>query len=1213
MTFKESPTEKRSMPARMLWTFAAVWLCLLLWGNSVSQAQLITGSFSGIVQDQTGAVVSKATVTLTNQGTKDSRKTLSNDSGYFTFAGVNPGTYSVFVEAQGFKSWKQSELTLNAGDSREISGIQLIVGSSSESVEVAAASQETVPTDNGERSAVISTHDIERLSIESRNASELLKILPGVTSVANGTGNGLGFDFSNASSTGSAVGVGLSTNGAPYRGGTAYILDGANIIDPGCNCWSIAVVNPDMTQEVKIQTSNFGADSANGPVIVNSISKSGSAEFHGQGYLYARNGVLNSNLWENNHNGVKRTGDAYYYPGGNIGGPVRIPGTDFNKNNKLLFWAGYEYFWQNLGSSTIFQSWVPSDGMKAGNFTANGAGNSALCPTGFSSSATNWCNDLSGAYGPDGSKITDPSKLPVDAGAKALMSLFPAANVDPATHNGYNYYSAASSQHNGYVWRARVDYNLNDNTKLFVSFQEGNDTNTTPAHIWWNPTGAVPYPGGAIQNPTTSRVLTGNMLNIISPTLTNEFVVAWGWVSSPMKPTNVSASAISTIGYPYGTVFNGSKIAPGINSAGTSTFPDMSQPDIWSSGGQYPVKKATPSFTDNVTKVYKNHTFKLGAFTELVSNYQGSFVNYNGMFTFGNSIQADAFNPSLTIGSGNPTANLVMGIAKAFTQTSSDPLTDMAYRTIAAYVMDDWKVFPRLTVNIGFRFDHIGRWYDRSGEGMAVWLPGRYENDLAAGKTYPGVSWHGIEPGIPNSGSPTRTAYTSPRFGMAYDLFGKGKTVLRGGWGQYRWNDQYNDYGGPLGTAQMMKTYNSPTGNMTFAEIGALGSSSSSLGSVASTVSVADPKDFEIPATYAYNFTISQQMPWRTLLEVAYVGNNTKKLLMGGQSAGSAIAGGAFINQNKIALGAVFKPDPVTGKAAPSDPDNTGSYNLTDYYPYYKGYGQNSINMLTHVGYSSYNGLQLAWVKQTGRLSFNVNYTWSKSMGIVNSTLDAFSVHGNYGILNIDRPHVINTSYAYDLKKLYHGDSKILGGVANNWTISGITTWQSGGNLQALSSQNLGLSIKDTTANENITSLSYFGTNAQTILLKQTCDPKSGLKSHQLINVSCFAPPTLGQQGIRQFPYLSGPGYNNTDLTVFKSFNITERQKVEFRAAAFNVFNHPLWKFSSNNLITPSFSTADRVNFASTSQSNLSTGQTWGMLDAKTGRRLGELSVKYSF
>ena len=170
MTFKERPTEKGSMPVRMLWTFAAVWLCLLLWGNSVSQAQLITGSFSGIVQDQTGAVVSKATVTLTNHGTKDSRKTLSNDSGYFTFAGVNPGTYSVFVEAQGFKSWKQSELTLNAGDSREISGIQLIVGSSSESVEVAAASQETVPTDNGERSAVISTHDIERLSIESRNA-----------------------------------------------------------------------------------------------------------------------------------------------------------------------------------------------------------------------------------------------------------------------------------------------------------------------------------------------------------------------------------------------------------------------------------------------------------------------------------------------------------------------------------------------------------------------------------------------------------------------------------------------------------------------------------------------------------------------------------------------------------------------------------------------------------------------------------------------------------------------------------------------------------------------------------------------------------------------------------------------------------------------------------------------------------------------------------
>ncbi len=943
-------------------------------------------------------------------------------------------------------------------------GIRLAIGSSSDSVEVSAGNMPLVPTDNGERSALLSTEDIARLSLESRNVSELLKILPGVTTVANGIGNGSPVDFTNAGSTGSAVGNGLSPNGAPYRGGSAYILDGANIIDPGCNCNSLASINPDMTEEVKVQTSNFGADSADGPVIFNTISKSGGAQFHGQGYLYSRNGVLNSNLWENNHAGTPRTQDSYYYPGGNVGGPVRVPGTDFNRNNKLLFWAGYEYFKQNLGSATILQSYVPGADMRAGNFSLNNTNdtsaldsNAALCPGGFTAKATNWCNDLSGGYDANGNALQPGQKVPVDAGAKALMSLFPAANVNPLTNSGYNYYYAAGSQHNGWVWRGRVDYNLNDRNKFFVAYQEGRDSTTVPAHMYWNPGNAVPYPGGGLTNPTTSRVLTVNMLNIITPTMTNEFVGAWGYDNSPYKPDNVNASYSSTIAYPYGTAYNGSLVAPGIYSAGSQTFPDMSQPDLWAAGGgQYPLLKQTPSFTDNVTKVWKTHTFKFGLFTELVSNNQGSWYATNGVYSFASSVQADAINSAKIIGTNNPTANLVMGIASAFNQTSSAPLTNTAYRTTAAYVMDDWKVIPRLTVNVGFRFDHLGRWYDRAGNGMAVWLPGLYASDVAdnAAWPYPGVRWHGVDPGIPNSGSPTRTAFTSPRLGFAYDVFATGKTVLRGGFGEYRWGDQAQDYDGPLTSAQLMKNYNSPSGNITFAEVGALGANSSSLGGASSSVNVADPNDYENSATYAYNFTISQQVPFRSLLEVAYVGNQTKNLLMGGESGAAGIGGSGFTNQNKIPVGGVFKADPVTGAAAPVDPEQTGNYNLTDYFPYYKGYGQNPITMYTHNGYSNYNALQAAWTKQTGRLAFNLNYTWSKALGIINSTVDAFTVHGNYGVLNIDRPHVVNTSYSYDLGRFYAGDSKLLGGTVNGWTISGTTTWQAGGNLQANDSQN---------------------------------------------------------------------------------------------------------------------------------------------------------------
>ena len=251
-------------------------------------AQLTTGSLSGTVTDSTKAVVPNAAITLINEATQDQRATTSNSSGHFTFAAVQPGTYTVAIKATGFREWKQVSIPMNPGDIRDVSAIALTVGGATETVQVEAGGMDLIPVDSGERSSLLSAKDIERLSLESRNISELLKVLPGVTSVPNGVGNGLGFDFTASSSTGSTIGVGLSPGGAPYRGGTSYILDGANIIDPGCNCWSIAVVNPDMTQEVKVQTSNFGADSPNGPVIVNAISKGGTAQFHGGIYFYAR-------------------------------------------------------------------------------------------------------------------------------------------------------------------------------------------------------------------------------------------------------------------------------------------------------------------------------------------------------------------------------------------------------------------------------------------------------------------------------------------------------------------------------------------------------------------------------------------------------------------------------------------------------------------------------------------------------------------------------------------------------------------------------------------------------------------------------------------------------------------------------------------------------------------------------------------------------------
>jgi len=1216
------------------------------------QGQLTTGSLSGTVRDSSGALVPGAKINLLNEATSDGRATVSNSAGYFTFAAVQPGTYTVRVEASGFQLWRQTGISMNSGDTREVADIGLKVGAAEVTVDVSSNPAQILPINTGERSAILTSKDIEKLSIEGRNLSELLKVLPGVTTTANGVQGGSSVDFSAEAPTGSTVGVGYSPSGAPYRGGTSFMMDGANIIDPGCNCWSIAVPNPDMTAEVKVLQS-FGADTQNGPVVIENTSKSGGNKFHGQAYFYARNQALNSNTWYNNFLKTKRQDGQYYYPGGNIGGPVLVPGTNFNHNRKLFFWFGYEYYKQTLPQASPLQSYVPTAGMMAGNFTSTGSGNSAVCSSGFSSSASDWCNNLTGAFAPDGTPITGgiiPAKY-LDKGAAALMKMFPAPNTDPSTNpSHYNYIQNIANQQNGYVWRLRGDYNLSQNVKLFVTYQTGTTTYITPAHVYWNPSYDIPYPGGNITQPTTSRVMTANLVNVITPSLTNEFVFGWGWANEPFSPSNLQAIYKSTLGYPYKTVYDSaSLVAPSLSANSTPrTFPDISQPAFYGAGGSYPTKKAIPSFADNVTKVWRNHTFKFGAFTELVGNDQGVWSYPNGNVSFSNqplpnNVTGTQVAAGTKIGSFNPTANLVMGIASgnpAFTQNNYAPVQDMAYRTTSAYLQDDWKIVPRLLVSVGVRFDHVGRWYDRQGLGMAVWIPQLFASDVAQNQAaksmviqYPGVRWHGIDPGIPNGGAPVHIAYTSPRLGFSYDLQGHGQTVVRGGWGEYTWNDQPS---GALGTSQNLQSYSSPSGQaITLSQIALQAPSGNP--QPAGGVTAVPYNDYAVPLTYAWNLTVDRQVPWNSLLEIAYVGNSTHHMLMGGQSDAVGIGGSQFSNLNKVPLGGLFGPDPVTAKPAPADPDNTSTYNITHYRPYSGcvvggacyGYGDSSVTVNDHIGISNYNGLQVAWLKQAGRLSFNFNYTWSKSLGILPTTLDAFSVRGNYGILSIDRPHVFNASYAYSLGDLYHGGFRLLGGAVNGWTISGITTFQSGANLQVNNNntQNFGMTIeKQDAAGNNIEALttkSYFGTDVGAILPVTTCNPRSGLASHQKVKLSCLSAPAIGTQGMRQLhPYLGGPIYTDSDLTVYKTFGITERQNVQFRASAFDFMNHSLWGFSGNTPLTLKLGTADGGRSFYTNDTLLGSKgaqAAWGTMDQKfpysgaAYARIIELSMKYNF
>ncbi len=1238
--------------------FAA--LCIAV---PMAQAQN-TGTIVGSVYDKTGAVVPDASVRLINQATQDERKTVSNGEGFFTFGTVLPGFYTVKVEAKGFKSFIQVDLELRTTDKRQVIAT-LELGQATETVTVEART-DIIPVESGARSMDLTAADYEKLPMITRNAAELIRTLPGVITIGNGTTNGQsgGMDFTNVGNAQGSVGNGVSAAGAPYRGGTSLLMDGTNIIDEGCDCTSIALPNPDMISEVKVQTSAFTADNTKGPVVINYLTKSGGSKWHGSGYLYARNSIFNSNTWANDAAGIaKATGDHYYYPGFTVGGPV----PKFNK--KFFIFGGYEHFYQLASGGAILESYIPTTDMQAGNF-GHTAANDALCAAMGLTSADNpaaaanntMCASVhqgaspgfNGSYAPGIGGVAQPittTQVPVDPAATALWSLMPKPNADPTTTpNHGNFYLPVPALHNGYVYRIRGDYNFDDNNKLFITWQYGNDTQPSQgnSHMWWLPGQSVTFPGGGLTAFTITKTANASFLHVFSPTLTNELVGYWTYFAGPQTPKNPSAVLRSTVNYPdsYGTVFDkgkplGGVQVPGWNSPGRYSIPDFSQWDVFSgSGGSYYIKKQNPAVGDNVTKVVKTHSIKAGFYYEMTGNNQGNFNPYNGGFSFGQNSQPDAVT-GLLQGTKNAAANFFMGIASNYNETNYLPLNDQAYKTFAFYAMDSWKVTRRVTVDYGFRFEHIGHWYDRAGFGNAVWVPGRMASDAASGKVYPGIYWHGIDPGIPLSGTPNRFLYTEPRFGLAFDVFGTGKTVVRGGWGRYRFNDQVNDYSSPLALAQQSIT--STLGNnqtLLFSETGLAQKPRTTYQYPSNGAYILDPKDYEIPYSSNWNLSIDQRLPWNTVLDIAYEGSHSGSLFFGGQVGGGGnLGGGDLINVNKTPLGAYFSPDPITG-VTPGNLENisgctygtVGSACLADYHPYGQYYGTNAVNVEEHKGYSNYNALQVIWSKQAGRFTFNTSFLWSKALGFGNNNIDPYNIANNYVVLNIDRPYVWSSSYSYDFGRAYKGDNKLVSGALNHWVISGFTTWQKGANLQAQTSQNLNLSLSYLNPDGSSSPLSQrtlYGTDANiNVQPIETCDPTSGSSGTHLYNLSCFSAPainpaTLGHalqaNGPRIFPYIHMPNYFQTDLAVIKTFHITERQTVEFRVSSTNWLNHSLIGFGGNAL-SLGYSTPSGVgtgpwttSLTPTQQAQFGVAGTKYAPSTQSNSRFFLLGLKYSF
>ncbi len=1230
------------------WLRRLPWLLLPIMALSftLASAQQLTATLSGLAADQSDARVPNATVVVKNESTGDERKTTADSSGFFSVTALIPGKYTITISAKGFSNWEETGVVLNQGDSRTLPNIHLKVGSETQAVTVISGSDAEVPTDNAEVSATLNNELVDSATLTGRNAAELIKMMPGVVFNNNG-GAGSAYN-SQVTGTNNGPAGSFSANGTQPYGSTDVYLDGANLIDPGNAGTQVANINQDMTDSVKYLSASYSAEYAKGPAVLQAFSKSGGQKFHGEGYLYARNTAVGyANDWNNKAQQLAQnkpntlTPQSFYYVGGNIGGPVFFP--HFNRNkDKLFFWAGYEKMIQHPYNQPVNIN-VPTAAQLGGDFNNVGVDPHVLSTNGEAyvipcvAKYGNGCDSTNSPWNPNPTTGLSAGTVPnlksyFDPLGVIATKLIPGANETPTAANSWNNYvfSPVLPQDR---WEAtgKVTYAFNDNNKLWGSYAYQSETDDHPLSIWWAPANTVPYPGTPVGK-ETAHVYLANFTHIFSATSTNEFVFAYSEFVNSNTDTTPNGVSDKTLGFPseslYGSSHAVDQIPNFFDSWGTqdAAIGEMSfNSGIYGKNSFGKTSKA-PSIADTFTKIIATHSIKGGFYWDAQENLQAQSNNFG---PGGGWAEYDV-SPWGSNGTGNEVLDRFLGRNASYSEQSLEAVPDLIWHQWSLWGQDSWKASRKLTINAGLRLDHMGQWYDKIGD-TQVWEPAKYDNGPnPAANT--GISWHKLDSSIPSSGWKSRLFEYDPRLGVAYDVFGTGRTVVRLGFGIYKYqvsgNDSSSAMNGPLGSFN----YQTPAfygyhvnGGQVFTNQAYTTTTQlavpSGLNQTGGGISVDALNDNKVPYADTYSFGVAQALPSHTVMEVSYVGSASRNQLLNGHVVPS--------DANPVPLGAFFQADPKTGTV-----NNPGNIPQTNDYRVLKNY--QAINLYTHGGYANYNSLQVSAQKQSGNLFLFSNFTFGKVLGTRDGStangngngnvVNPFNLGDNYGPLGYDHTKVFNFSASYKLPSPIHGN-RLVGEAVNGWQLSNYTSYQDGANLQAsnpvLNAQYNNASTAFTMpGGQTSTSISpstWFGTNEfpNALLPILVCDPRKGLKSNQWFNPNCFAAPlpptatTYGQQGQYIWPYLRNPHYWGSDLAIFKAFRVTDAQRAEIRVSATNWLNHPNSAFNlagnaDNHLLFNGYSSGSSMVL----NSNASTT---GIPTAKQGYRWIQFAAKYYF
>jgi hypothetical protein len=1145
------PTSALSERLLRLPMMTALALCLCLFASGALAQTTGSATLRGAVKDANGAVLANASVTLVNEATKFERKTNTNREGIYVFSSVPPGTYKVSVENTGFKKGEQTGLILSPSDLRALD-FTLQIGAASETVTVTATA-DVLQTETGAKENTITSAQINNLSIISRSSIELLRILPGVVAPDQSTLEQVGFvSGSNSSNL-------YNVNGLRGENNNVQI-DGARMMDIGANNGSIITANPDMVQEVKVQTSNYAAEHGTASILINATTKSGSSAYHGEVYDYSRDYRLGANDRSNNINLVKNTkgifepiqkpASQYNYPGGNIGGPIPLPRKVFGPlgglKDKLFFFAGFEYYYQRVDEGSKLGT-VPSLKMRQGDFSELAPG-SVKVPAG--------CNApgyVPGQAAPNNNlaPCADPTGL-----GKALMNLYPAPNPNTSgLANNYIYSVLRPNDRNQFT--SRFDYNISDKAKLYVRLAREYEEQGFPRGLWWD-SSDYELPG-KLTSSNLGRSVVVNLTNIINPTMTNEVLIGASKLKLNYDFKDPDKVSFKGLGVQKSSYFpNSNPYVPlGVTPWGADGLGNFT------TAYGFPILAWNDSFglTDNLTKVYRSHTFKLGAFIEQANKRQQSNSDTN--------IEIAQWGQSS--GTGNNFGDLFTGHPIEITQGSDRPLDNFRYYNYEFYAQDSWKVRPSFTLEYGLRVAYLPNNYERKGLGV-LFDPTAYVRGqglfINNDRTRPNGILTAASGQIPKGVLDNPPVSFMPRLNFAWDVGGKGNWVVRAGAGLFynRVQGNYDYYSsGVLPNTYKAKfdTWSGDKGNgLTFGDLGKL-DPFAGIGAV--DITSRDPNSNDLPRVANMSLTIEKRLPSNNIFTVAYVGTQGRHLPQQRQ-VNFAPLGSMLTNGGKT-----FQPSTINGVSVPVDltnPLHRLALNDSAARQFKPFSAFNSIGFYQFTGTSSYHSLQTTLSRQTGKLNYFVAYTFGKALGTtaVNETdgaawADPIDTRGrSWGVLPYDRTHVLNLSYNYYIPDLARGaiDHPVTRAILNGWQMSGITTFQSGIPLRLRFSGAIATSDA---------ARAWYGTDAfyingnntgaiTPVYLKNPSAENNKKVGDKLFDINSLAIPGFGQSGPFQPPfYLRTPSRSNFDVSFFKNFKISEKKTIQFRSGFFNIFN----------------------------------------------------------